>query len=193
MRFHEDKQDIFGWIGNSIFVVAQFMQVLYTYKKKTTDDISYWLNKGINFLVLGSLAVKNKELIFSEAIKNKNKLYVALDILDNKIMIKGWTQNSNSSVDKVFNFYNSSFIKGFILTDISRDGMLEGLDIKLIKNFIKKTKKDIIVGGGLSTYKDLEMLKKNNNHNLEGVIAGKSFYSGNIKIDKAINLLSSNA
>ena len=43
MRFHEDKQDIFGWIGNSIFVVAQFMQVLYTYKKKSTDDISYWL------------------------------------------------------------------------------------------------------------------------------------------------------
>ena len=50
---------------------------------KNSNDIFYWLNKGINFLVLGSLALKNKELIFNESMKHKNKIYVALDILDN--------------------------------------------------------------------------------------------------------------
>lgn len=160
---------------------------------KNYNDISYWFDKGIDFLIVGSLAVKNKNFIINLSKKYIEKLYVALDILDHKIMIKGWTENSNLHVNNIIDFYNTSLIKGFILTDISRDGMLEGLDINLIKNLIILTKKNIIVGGGLSNYQDLLTLKNIKNNNLEGVIAGKSFYSGNITINKAIKLINSNA
>ena len=71
--------------------------------------------------------------------------------------------------------------------------MLKGLDIKLINNFITRTKKNIIIGGGLKNYEDLHNLKKINYSNLEGVIAGKAFYSGNIKIDKALQIIGKNA
>ena len=108
-------------------------------------------------------------------------------------MIKGWTENSNLKVNEVIDFYNSSLIKGFILTDISRDGMLQGLDINLISDLIGLTSKDIVVGGGLSNYDDLLNLKNIKNKNLEGVIAGKSFYSGSIEINKALKILNSNA
>ena len=108
-------------------------------------------------------------------------------------MISGWTENSNLKVNEVIDFYNSSLIKGFILTDISRDGMLQGLNINLIKNLVGLTPKDIIVGGGLSNYQDLSNLKNIKNKNLEGVIAGKSFYSGNIEINKALEIINSNA
>ena len=160
---------------------------------KKINDIFYWLDKGIDFLIVGSLAVKNKELIKGIVKKYIEKIYVALDILDYKIMIKGWTENSNFKVNKVIDYYNTSLIKGFILTDISRDGMLQGLDINLIKDLIDLTSKDIIVGGGLSNYQDLFNLKNIKNKNLEGVIAGKSFYSGNIKINKALKIINSNA
>ena len=156
---------------------------------KNENDILFWINKGIDYLILGSLAIQNKKLVLDVANKNKNKIYVALDALDKKIMIKGWVENSEESVDDIISFYNSSFIKGFIFTDISRDGMLRGIDLDLINNFISKTDKDIIVGGGLSTYEDIINLKKINSPNLEGVIAGKSFYSGNIKINKALEIL----
>ena len=93
----------------------------------------------------------------------------------------------------ILKIYKDSSLNGFILTDISRDGMLEGLNIKLINNFISRTKKNIIVGGGLTNYKDLYNLKKINCSNLEGVIAGKSLYSGNIEIDKALKIMATNA
>ena len=72
------------------------------------------------------------------------------------------------------------------LTDIERDGMLKGLNIDFIKENILKTNKNIIVGGGLSNYDDLINLKKISSSNLEGVIAGKSFYSGNDKFHSLI-------
>ena len=160
---------------------------------KNNDNISYWLDKGIDFLVVGSLAVKNKNLIKDMSKKYKKKIYVALDILNYKIMIKGWTEDSNIHVNEIIDFYNLSAIKGFILTDISRDGMLQGLNINLIKNLLLTIQKDTIVGGGLSNYTDLQNLKNINCQNLEGVIAGKSFYSGNIKINKALKLINSYA
>ena len=160
---------------------------------KDGNDISHWLKEGIDFLVIGSLAVKNQDYIFNISKKFKEKIYVALDVLDYKIMIKGWTEDSNIDADDIINFYNPSLIRGFVLTDISRDGMLRGLDIDLIKSFIGKTQKKVIVGGGLSNYNDLHNLKNIDKKNLEGVIAGKSFYSGNIEINKAINLINLNA
>ena len=156
---------------------------------KNENDILFWINKGIDYLILGSLAIQNKELVLNVAQKNKNKIYVALDALEKKIMIKGWVEDSKESIDEIISFYNSSFIKGFIFTDISRDGMLKGIDLDLINNFINKTDKDIIVGGGLSNYDDIINLTKINSPNLEGIIAGKSFYSGNIKINKALEIL----
>jgi phosphoribosylformimino-5-aminoimidazole carboxamide ribonucleotide (ProFAR) isomerase len=116
-----------------------------------------------------------------------------LDVLNQKIMIKGWKEDSELSIDEILKFYYGSPINGYILTDISRDGMLEGLDINLINDFVAKTSKKIIVGGGLSNYQDLHNLKEINSCNLEGVIAGKSFYSGNIEIHQALEILNINA
>ena len=157
------------------------------------ENISFWINEGVDFIVVGSLAVKNKKLILAMAEKYENKIYVALDVLGEKVMIKGWVEDSKLTINDILNTYNESAINGFILTDISRDGMLKGLDTKLINNFISRTNKNIIVGGGLANYYDLYNLKKINYSNLEGVIAGIAFYSGNIKINKALKIMDSNA
>ena len=160
---------------------------------KNENDLGFWINQGIDFLIVGSLAVNNKILIKEISKKLKNKIYVALDVLHQHIMIKGWVESSQVTIDQVLKDYESTDIKGFILTDIDRDGMLEGLNVDLIKENILKTNKNIIVGGGLSNYDDLINLKKFSSSNLEGVIAGKSFYSGNIEITKAIKILKNNA
>ena len=160
---------------------------------KSEEDISFWLNEGIDFLVIGSLAVKNKKLILELSKKYPNKIYIALDFLNQKVMIKGWKEDSELSIDEILKVYNESSVNGFIFTDISRDGMLEGLDIDLINSLVSKTSKKIIVGGGLSSYQDLYNLKKINSSNFEGVIAGKAYYSGKIKINQALEILNINA
>ena len=160
---------------------------------RSENDLDFWANQGIDFLIVGSLAIKNNTLIKEISKKLNNKIYVALDVLQKNIMIKGWVESSRITIDQVFNDYESSDIKGFILTDIERDGMLEGLNIDLINKNILKTNKSIIVGGGLSNYDDLINLKNISSSNLEGVIAGKSFYSGNIEVSKALKILKTNA
>ena len=122
-------------------------------------------------------------------VKNLLTQFIAADVLENKIMIKGWVEDSKLTIDNLISNYSDSSIRGFIFTDISRDGLLvSGLNINLIKDLFSKTNKNIIVGGSLSNYGDLENLKNvaNKNKNLEGVIAGKSIYSGKIEIKTAL-------
>ena len=160
---------------------------------KNIEDVSFWLDNGIDFLIVGSFAVKKSNLILDLASQFENQIYVALDVLKDNIMIKGWVESSEFTINDIFEIYDTSQIKGYILTDISRDGMLQGLDMNLIKKYAAITKKNLIVGGGLSNYRDLRNLNKIPYANLEGVIAGKSYYSGTIDIDKALKILKSNA
>ena len=154
----------------------------------TIDAVNFWINKGIDYLIIGSLAAKNPVIAKKIILANKGRIYIALDVLRSRVMIKGWVEESKFTLREMFNLYESMNIKGFILTDISRDGMLEGLDIGLIKKMLLETNKNLIVGGGLSNYNDLKNLKKIKDKNLEGVIAGKAFYTGNLDIKKSLEI-----
>ena len=127
------------------------------------------------------------------SIKFKQKRYVALDGLNNKILIKGWVEESDFTPEKIFQTYDASSIRGYVLTDIEKDGMLSGLNQKMISINVSLTRKKLIVGGGLKNYLDLKQLRNIKSDNLEGVIAGKSFYVGNIDLKEAQNVLDGNA
>ena len=156
---------------------------------RTENDVSFWIKNEINFLIIGSLAIEDPDSLKKIANTFPEKLYVSLDNCDGKIMIHGWVKESNFSIEQILNDYNNSKIKGFVLTDISRDGMLKGIDIDKVRGCLKISKKSIIVGGGLSNNNDLKNLLNLNNSLLEGVIAGKSFYLGRINIKTAQNIL----
>ena len=156
---------------------------------RTEDDVSFWIMNGISFLIIGSLAIKEPDNLIKIASLFPEKLYVSVDDNNGKIMIHGWVEESNFNMEPVLNNYNNSKIKGFIFTDISRDGMLAGIDTDKVKRFLKLSKKPTIVGGGLSNDSDIKNLLNLNNPLLEGVIAGKSFYVGKIDIKAAQEIL----
>ncbi len=152
-----------------------------------------YFDLGADFLIIGSYAVSNSQEIKTLAENFKQKIYVALDILNNKIMIKGWVEESDFTPEKIFQTYNESSIRGYVLTDIEKDGMLTGLNQKMISTNVSLTNKKLIVGGGLKNNSDLEQLRNIKTDNLEGVIAGKSFYVGNIDLKVAQKILDGNA
>ena len=160
---------------------------------RNETDVKRLFDKGMDYLIIGSLAVTNYETVIKFSDLYKNKIYVSLDVLDNKIMIKGWEEKTNYETKEIFNKYNNTNIKGFVLTDVDRDGTLNGLNIDMIKTNLKLASKPLVVGGGLTSYNDLNNLKKIFSENLEGIIAGKSFYVGNIDLKKAQGILNSNA
>ncbi len=152
-----------------------------------------YFDLGADYLIIGSFAISNSREVTKLASSFSNKIYIALDILKNKIMIKGWKEESNFTPAKLFETYDNTDVRGYILTDIEKDGMLTGLNQEIIEENLNLTKKKMIVGGGLKDNSDIEKLTNIKYNNLEGVIAGKSFYVGNIDLKKAQKILDRNA
>ncbi len=160
---------------------------------RTANDAKILFDLKIDFLIIGSLSVTNFEEVSKLADLYKDKIYVSLDIKDKNIMIKGWEEKTNLNTKNIFNKFNTTNIRGYVLTDVERDGTLEGINIDLIESNISLTQKKLIAGGGIKSYEDLKKIKKIKNTNFEGIIVGKSFYIGNIDINKAQKLLEENA
>jgi len=152
-----------------------------------------YFNLGADYLIIGSFAISNSEEVKALAESYCDKIYVALDVLKNKIMIKGWKEESNFTPSKLFETYEKTSVRGYVLTDIEKDGMLTGLNQKMIIRNLALTNKKLIVGGGLKDNSDLEKLNLIKSKNLEGVIAGKSFYVGSIDLKEAQLILNNNA
>ena len=160
---------------------------------RSQQDVNFWIKNGINFLIIGSMAVNNPREVKSLSNNFPNTIYISLDDLNGKTMVYGWVEESNKDIEDIFVDFNNSNIRGFVFTDISRDGMLTGIDVEKISKYLSISNKPTIVGGGLSSYKDLENLTNLNHPNLEGVIAGKSYYLGKIDIKEGQQILDNNA
>ena len=148
---------------------------------------------GINHLIIGSYAIKNTAKVIELSESFQDSIYIALDVLGENIMINGWQQKSLFTPAKLFQQYDKTKIRGYVLTDIENDGMLSGLNLKMISLNLSLTIKKLIVGGGLKNMHDIKGLKKIQTPKLEGVIAGKAFYIGDIDLKKADKMLSANA
>ena len=162
---------------------------------RSLDLARKYFEVGINNLIIGSMSIEKPNEVTILSNEYRDKVYISLDILEDDIMIKGWNKNSGKNIEDILNIYNSSKIKGYIITDIQNDGMLKGLNLNFVNNFIKKVNlatkfdKKIIIAGGLTDYSDLKNLKKLNFKNIEGIISGKSFYEGKIDLVEAQKIL----
>ena len=145
---------------------------------RSYEDANFWIKNGISFLIIGSMAVNNSEMVKNLSNNFPNKIYISLDDLNGKTMMYGWVEESNKNTEEILFDFNNSNIRGFVFTDVSRDGMLTGIDVKKISKYLSISNKPIIVGGGLSNYQDLKNLTELNHPHLEGIIAGKSYYLG---------------
>ena len=159
---------------------------------RSYNQFNFWLNSGIDNLIVSSMAVSKKEALIKIIEKFPNKILIGIDDKDNYVMTSGWKENSKSSFEDIINVYEKTKIKGYVYTDINRDGTLEGLNIKKIERFMNKTNHKIIIGGGVKNLEDIKKIINFNNKNIEGIIFGKAFYSGNIKL-KEVQEATSNA
>ncbi len=156
---------------------------------RTIDDISRWVEMGVDKVVMGTAAVENIELLETACNKFKNKIAVALDIKDGFIALSGWTKRTNiSAIDFIKKIQNFG-VSRIIYTDINRDGTKQGPNIKDTVELSSKTTIPLVISGGVSSLEDVKKIKSLSNSNIEGVIVGKSIYDGDIKISDLAKLI----
>ena len=118
----------------------------------------------------------------------KNKVIIDMAVKDGKMAIQGWNQSSALDIDSFINYIETQKICEVVLTDVSKDGMLSGVNFDLINEVLSKTEIPIIASGGVTTIDDIEKLILLTKKGLSGVIIGKAIYESRIKIKDLIVL-----
>ena len=156
---------------------------------RTIDDISRWIELGVDKVVMGTAAVENIELLKTACNKFKNKIAVSLDAKDGLIALSGWKKQTNISVIDFIKKIENFGVSRIIYTDINRDGTKQGPNIKDTVELSTKAKIPLVISGGVSSLEDIKKIKSLSNSNIEGVIIGKAIYDGDIKINDLAKLI----
>ena len=156
---------------------------------RTIDDINNWIKMGVDKVVMSTAAVENTDLLKTACDKFKNKIAVALDVIDGLIALSGWKKQTNiSAIDYIREIQNFG-VSRIVYTDINKDGTKKGPNIKDTVELSSKVKIPLVISGGVSSIEDIKKIKSLNNSNIEGVIVGKSIYDGDIKISDLAELI----
>lgn len=153
------------------------------------EAIDYYLTRGISRVILGTSAVQNPELVKEAVKKYGDKIAVGIDARDGKVAINGWEKTSSFTAVEFAKMMVSLGVEHIIYTDISRDGMLKGPNLKAMEEMSKSVDAGVIASGGVASVKDIIDLSKTG---VAGVIVGKAIYTGNINLKEAISVASHN-
>jgi phosphoribosylformimino-5-aminoimidazole carboxamide ribotide isomerase len=155
-----------------------------------TDDAS--LKLGVQRIVMGSIAVKQPEAVDALAAKYPGRVAVGLDARDGKVATRGWTEESNVTVDDLLVRFTNAGVAAFVITDISRDGKLTGPDTEGLERALTLTHVPVIASGGVSSLDDLRALAalEVNGRRLEGAITGRAVYEKKFTVAEAVKAIS---
>jgi len=151
---------------------------------RTLESIKKYVDAGVEKVILGSAAIKNKEFLKDACIKFKNKIALGLDAKDGNLSVSGWKENLNIKTLDFLKEVNDFGISRLIYTDINRDGTKASPNFDETVKIATASKFPIIISGGVSSINDIKKAKELNNKNIEGIIVGKAIYDGDIKLDE---------
>lgn len=152
---------------------------------RTMNDIDFYAQKGISRVILGSVALKNPDLV-AEACKEFGSLVaVGIDAKNGYAATEGWTESSDIYFVDLARRMEDMGVRTIIYTDIGRDGTLTGPNVSQLTELNDAVTCDIIASGGVTNIDDIKELK---NNNLYGAICGKSIYKGTLNLADAIEV-----
>ncbi len=153
------------------------------------DTIDYYINKGIERVIIGSAALKNPPLVKEAVEKYGDRIAVGIDALDGMVKTAGWLEGSDVNYIDLAREMAAVGVKYVIFTDISRDGTLEGPNLTQLAALANAVDINIIASGGIRDIGNIRDLAK---MNLYGAICGKSIYSGSLDLREAIEVSKGN-
>ena len=148
------------------------------------ESIQKYTDAGVEKVILGSAAIKNKEFLKEACQKFPDKIALGLDAKDGYLSVSGWKENSNLKTLDYLKEVNDYGASRLIYTDINRDGMKMSPNFDETENVAINSNCPVIISGGVSSIDDIKKAKEIGNKNIEGIIVGKAIYDGDIKLDE---------
>ena len=153
---------------------------------RTFESIKKYTDVGVEKVILGSVAIKDKNFLKEACAKFPNKIALGLDSKDGYLSIFGWKENSNQLTLDFLKDVNDYGVSRLIYTDINKDGTKSSPNFKETEKVAEISNCPVIISGGVSSIKDIKTAKNLNNKNIEGIIVGKAIYDGDIKLDELV-------
>ena len=144
------------------------------------DTIERYIDDGVSFVVIGTAAVKNPGFLHDACSAFGGHVIVALDAKGGKVATDGWSKLTGHDVLDLAKKFEDYGVESVIYTDIGRDGMLSGINIEATVRLAQALKIPVIASGGLSNIADIEALCAVEKEGVEGVICGRSIYTGDL-------------
>ena len=160
---------------------------------RNLNTIEKYIKAGAYRVILGTIAQKEPEFVTKACKEFPGKIIVGIDARDGNVAIKGWVEVSNQRATDLAKKLESCGVSGYIFTDIACDGMLQGPNLKSIKEFAKNTKLPVIASGGVGKLKDIDNLLALETDGVEGIITGKALYDKKFTYAQTLELLNHHA
>ena len=145
------------------------------------ESIKKYTDTGVEKVILGSAAIKDKDFLKGACEKFPNKIALGLDAKDGYLSVSGWKENSNQLTLEFLKEVNDYGVSRLIYTDIDRDGMKQSPNFEETIKVAEMSNCPVIISGGVSSINDIK--KARNLNNIEGIIVGKAIYDGDIKLE----------
>ncbi len=151
--------------------------------------VEAWLGKGVDRVIIGTAAVRDPALVKQAAGKFPGRVAVGLDARDGRVAVDGWAEVSQLTALDIARRFEDAGVAAIVYTDISRDGLLKGLNLDATIALAEAVTIPVIASGGLASIEDIKALLAPRARKLAGAIAGRALYDGRLDAAQALKLL----
>ena len=156
---------------------------------RNINQMDFWLENSIDRIILGTLALNNPNFIINLEKKYHKKIIIGADARDGKIASHGWKSQSDMTAIDLISKFNPAIIDSVIYTDISRDGSLQGVNLKQTLTLAKSIHNSVIASGGISSLNEVYNLSKEFKNGIKGVIIGRALYDKKFTFSEALKIV----
>lgn len=156
---------------------------------RNLETIRYWLEKGIERVILGTVALRDPELVKQACKEFPGKIVVGIDARDGMVAVEGWAETSDMKAADLAACYEDAGVSAIIYTDISRDGAMQGANVKGTAAFAASHSIPVILSGGVTTIADIKSACLARNKGVAGTIIGRALYENTIAPKDALAVI----
>ena len=156
---------------------------------RDTATVEAWLEKGVTRVIIGTAAVRDPPFVKQAARDYPGKIAVGLDARDGKVAVEGWAKTSELSALEIARRFEDVGVAAIIFTDVTRDGMLKGLNLDATIALAEAISIPVVASGGLASIEDIKALLEPRARKLQGAIAGRALYDGRLDAAEALKLI----